>query len=536
MGGMGEVWQGEHLSIGCPVAMKTLLPAAAINHEVVARFKREAYFLGRLRSDHVARILDFVEDDEYGLVLVMEYVEGDSLAQVLQKRKLTFEEAVEIGTDVTTALCELHAVKIVHRDLKPGNIILRKLPEGGTRAVIVDFGVSRLLSDAGRDEETLTGITKADMALGTLEYMAPEQVLNSRDVTQASDVYALGAMMYRAISGRHIFGNNVTDEVLARKKLLEEAPALGLARTDEFGKRFEAVITKAVKRRPSERYHQASEMLVELGPVRDELRASRVFEASTTEDTKRVLVPAVEDIQEITANTLIEPPSEKSAPMSGPISGPVSGRVSSPTPHSAPSSAIPLSAPATATSLDGHVPARSRGIPAAVLIAAVLLAAGGGVYLGTTLNAAQVPAAVVLPAPSAIAPALEPSASAAPAEVASAPVDDDTVVFQDLDPASAAALGLIPGPEPVAPRPAPIVAAAPAAPTASHAPSYPPSAAATTPRKGSDAEPSIDDDATAKPAVPPPTSTPTSTAKAPAKPASTPTSAEAPKDIGNPQF
>ncbi len=529
MGGMGEVWQGEHLSIGCPVAMKTLLPAAAINHEVVARFKREAYFLGRLRSDHVARILDFVEDDEYGLVLVMEYVEGDSLAQVLQKRKLTFEEAVEIGTDVTTALCELHAVKIVHRDLKPGNIILRKLPEGGTRAVIVDFGVSRLLSDAGRDEETLTGITKADMALGTLEYMAPEQVLNSRDVTQASDVYALGAMMYRAIAGRHIFGNNVTDEVLARKKLLEEAPALGLARTDDFGKRFEAVITKAVKRRPSERYHQASEMLAELGPLRDELRASRVIEASTTEDTKRVLLPPVEDIQEITANTLIEPPSEKSAPMSTPSSG----SVSSPTPLSGRSSAIPLSAPATATTLDGQLAPRNKGISAAVLVAAVLLAAGGGVYLGTVLNAPQSPAATAAPAPTASANAAAPSASAAPAEVASAPVEDDTVVIQDLDPASAAALGLIPGPEPAAPKP--IAAAATASAPTSPAAQAP--AAATT-AGSKDPEPSIDDDATAKPAAPPPTSTPTATAKAPAKPAPTPapTAAEAPKDVGNPQF
>src|SRR5262245_41792759 len=81
-GGMGEVWAGEHLTVGSRVAVKTLLSAAACNHEVVARFKREAYILGRIRSDHVARVVDFVADDEYGLVLVMEFIRGDSLSQV----------------------------------------------------------------------------------------------------------------------------------------------------------------------------------------------------------------------------------------------------------------------------------------------------------------------------------------------------------------------------------------------------------------------------------------------------------------------
>src|SRR6476661_2106643 len=77
-GGMGEVWAGEHLAIGVRVALKTLLGAAKVNHEVVARFKREAYLLGRIRSDHVARVVDFVADDVFGLVLVMEFVEGDA--------------------------------------------------------------------------------------------------------------------------------------------------------------------------------------------------------------------------------------------------------------------------------------------------------------------------------------------------------------------------------------------------------------------------------------------------------------------------
>lgn len=527
-GGMGEVWLGENVTTSTPVAMKTLLPAAAVNHEVVARFKREAYFLGRLQSEHVARILDFVSDEQHGLVLVMEYVEGDSLAQVLQKRRLGFDEAVEVATDIATALCELHKAHIVHRDLKPGNVILRKGADGTKRAVIVDFGVSRLLSDQ-TDEETLTGITKADMALGTLEYMAPEQVLNSRDVTQASDVYALGAMMYRAVMGRHIFGT-VTDEVLARKKLLEEAPPFSTGRTDAIAQDFEAVIGKAIKRRPVERFPKADELLARLLPVRDALRAShQILDASTTEDTKRVPLGAAsppaaastEDIAEVTANTYN---TMVDAAPKGAVAEPLP--TSRPTPPSS-QRAAPVSLPTpVSTSVPERAPER-RGVSALALVAAVLVAAAGGVWLGRTMGAPPPPATAAVPAVPESAPtsggvAAAPVPTAAPA--ANADVDD-TVVIQDLDPASAAALGILPGADaPAAARP---VAAAPAA----------PKPASTL----KDPEPSIDDDskvpAGAAPAaaasVPGSAAPPPTAAPKPKPPAEKPA---APEDVGNVKF
>jgi serine/threonine protein kinase len=525
-GGMGEVWRGENTSTGTPVAMKTLLPAAAVNHEVVARFKREAYFLGRLQSEHVARILDFVTDDAHGLVLVMEYVEGESLAQVLQKRRLGFDEAVEVATDVATALCELHKAHIVHRDLKPGNVILRQLPDGTKRAVIVDFGVSRMLSDQ-TDEETLTGITKADMALGTLEYMAPEQVLNSRDVTQASDVYALGAMMFRAVVGRHIFGN-VTDEILARKKLLEEAPAFTTGRTDAIAQDFEAVISKAIKRRPSERYPRADELLEGLAPVRDALRAShQLIDASTTEDTKRVPLskapPPHEDIAEVTANTYntmvdAAPRVSVNASLNASANASASAEalpLSRPTPPSS-QRVAPVSLPTpVSTTLPERAPDR-RGISALALLVAVLVAAGGGVLLGRTLGsdsaagpAAGAPtASEVLPAPSVAA---LPAATAAPNVAAEA---DDTVIIQDLDPASAAALGLVPGGEaPAAGRP---LAAAPKPAD-----------------RGGDPEPSIDDDSKAAPGAA--AAAPGGTASAPAPSAVATASAPPPGAAAKPK-
>ncbi|MDC0746328.1 serine/threonine-protein kinase [Polyangium mundeleinium] len=285
-GGMGEVWAGEHLAIGMKVAIKTLLAAAAYDREVVARFRREANLLGRIRSDHVARVVDFVEDPSVGLVLVMEYIEGQPLSKVLHQRRLSVEEAIDVGCDVVDALGDLHRAHVIHRDMKPGNIMMEPTPNGKSRAIIVDFGMGRIESGAGEDLEQ-TNLTRADMALGTLEYMAPEQILNSRDVTAASDLYAVGAMLYRAIAGRHIFGD-AQDAELARAKLMTDAPALQTGRNDRISQGFVAVVTRAVQRRPQMRYQKAEDMLNELRALQDAVRAM-AFEQS---GARHLIAPA----------------------------------------------------------------------------------------------------------------------------------------------------------------------------------------------------------------------------------------------------
>ncbi len=276
-GGMGEVWLGEHIAIGMKVAIKTLLAAAAYDQEVVARFRREANLLGRIRSDHVARVVDFIQDPHVGLVLVMEYIEGLPLSKTLHQRRLTVEEAIDLGCDVVGALCDLHRAHIIHRDMKPGNVIMEPQPNGKYRGIVVDFGMGRIESTAGEDLEQ-TNLTRADMALGTLEYMAPEQILNSRDVTAASDLYAVGAMLYRAIAGRHIFGD-AQDTELARAKLMTDAAPVDSGRTDRIAQGFAAVVMRGCKRRPQERYQKAEEMLHDLMALQDAVRA-QAFEHS----------------------------------------------------------------------------------------------------------------------------------------------------------------------------------------------------------------------------------------------------------------
>jgi eukaryotic-like serine/threonine-protein kinase len=272
-GAMGEVWGGVHQAIGSKVAIKRLLSGGATNPEVVARFRREAVLLGRVRSDYVSRVLDFIEDPQLGLVLVMELIEGESLYDVLLKRRFSVEEAVALGCDVLAGLCDLHDAQIVHRDLKPGNIIMENRRRGNARAVLVDFGMSRVVAGSS-DEEEMTGITRADVALGTLEYMAPEQILNSRGVSAPADIYAAGAMLYRSITGQHAYAGG-TESALARAKLMQEAPPLQTGRDDALAVGFAATLARSLRRKPNERYQTPQEMLNELHRLRDLSRGER---------------------------------------------------------------------------------------------------------------------------------------------------------------------------------------------------------------------------------------------------------------------
>ncbi|EYF06613.1 serine/threonine-protein kinase [Chondromyces apiculatus] len=441
-GGMGEVWSGEHMSVGTRVALKTLLPAAAVNHEVVARFRREAYFLGRIRSDHVARVVDFVADDAVGLVLVMEYIEGEPLSKILQQKTLTVDEALELGVDIVTALRDLHQAKVIHRDLKPGNIIIQRRYDGSPRAVIVDFGVSRIVKGSSEDEE-MTGITRADMAVGTIEYMAPEQILNSRDVTPASDLYAVGALLFRALAGHHVFGD-LYDVELAKTKLTKDPTPLQTGRGDQVAKGLEEVVGKALKRKPKERYDSADRFLADLLALRD---ISRVGAAAppgdmdleaTTHDVKS----SIQAFADTTSSPSVTRPRLSSPGMAMPTPPPPSGpgRASSPSLIPGEAMAMRSTHPPSRGSLTGAVAAsvqpKRKGVPLVATLALVLVALAGGAGLAFTVmqgklkgfmepRAEDLPSVTPAPSPEiAAAPvppsAPSPSAAAAPAQGANA--------------------------------------------------------------------------------------------------------------------
>ncbi len=353
-GASGEVWAARETATGTLFALKVLATEAATDDETVERFRREAYFLRRAQSVHVARIHDFVFDRATGMALVMELVEGEPLDRALEQRTLSVEEAIALGVDLLAGVEVLHGARVIHRDLKPGNILLREQEDGRLRPVICDFGLSRLARrrDGDLSSPSLTEITKGDVAMGTLRYMAPEQVLNARQATEQSDLYAVGAILYRAVTGVPAFGEHDEARDIARAKVMGEAPPFETGRTDDAAQALERVVTRAMRRRPAERFRSATEMREELS------RAAHAADPSV-EATERTSLP---DVHEVVA----------------------------PAPHG-----LPAATPAR----------RSPGWTASAILG-VLLVFAGGVATGRVWTQASVPGpvAALVAAPSASAP------------------------------------------------------------------------------------------------------------------------------------
>lgn len=269
-GAFGAVWLAHHEHSGDVVAIKTLLRTqgnAAIDH--VSRFKREAMNLRRVQSDYVAKLIDFVVDDTHGMFLVMEYIEGELLSDILQETNLSLPEVVELGIHLARGLADMHAAGVIHRDIKPANIMIRPLPNGMQRAVIFDLGLSRFnpAVPVEPDDNSSADVTAtaSRVAIGTPAYMAPEQILDAKRAVEASDIYAVGVVLYLAASGSHPF---VGDErEIANRKLMEEAPVIDIG-LDQVGIRFADMVARAIRRRPDARYQKADQLLQELDHLR----------------------------------------------------------------------------------------------------------------------------------------------------------------------------------------------------------------------------------------------------------------------------
>ena len=245
-GGMGMVFAAEHVRLKRKVAVKVLAQHLATIGNALARFHREAEIISQLQHPHIVHVIDFDTTSEGAPYLVMELLEGESLAERLDREhRLPMTEAVRIASQAASALSAAHAASVVHRDLKPGNIFLVRMPGQPAFVKVLDFGISKNLTAAG-----LTG--EFDV-LGTPDYMAPEQArgLTAR-VDHRADQFALSAITFEMLSGVLPFAGDDVGSVLSRV-INDDPPPLSQV-APYLPAEIDPVLKRALSKDPAARF------------------------------------------------------------------------------------------------------------------------------------------------------------------------------------------------------------------------------------------------------------------------------------------
>jgi eukaryotic-like serine/threonine-protein kinase len=259
-GGMGAVYLAEHPRIGRQVAIKVLLPEVSKKAEVVRRFFTEARSSSEIHNEHIIDILDFGELADGTSYLIMEWLDGESLRDVIRREgKLPIPRALHITRGVSVALAAAHARGIVHRDLKPDNVFLIKKESDPDFVKVLDFGIAKLMQSESGDHEIKT---QTGALIGTPSYMSPEQC-RGQPVDQRTDIYALGVLMYQMFTGRLPFTAEGLGELLLAHMTLQPPAPHELA--PELPEAIEAVILKALEKDLDRRYQHIEELLADLG-------------------------------------------------------------------------------------------------------------------------------------------------------------------------------------------------------------------------------------------------------------------------------
>jgi eukaryotic-like serine/threonine-protein kinase len=259
-GGMGTVYRAEHVVLRRRMAVKVLRRHLCDDEDLVRRFQGEAIAASQIGQENIVEVLDFGRTAEGAFYFVMEELEGESLAALLAASgSLPLERAALVLAQVCRALAAAHAHGIVHRDLKPDNVIVVRREDGTDFVKVVDFGISKHGGDRARPR-----VTRAGMIIGTPEYMAPEQGA-AATVDHRADIYAFGVLAYELVTGTLPFhGETAIATLLAHQTKPVEPPA---RRRPGLPPAFEAIILRALEKRPDARQQSMAEVAAELTRV-----------------------------------------------------------------------------------------------------------------------------------------------------------------------------------------------------------------------------------------------------------------------------
>jgi serine/threonine-protein kinase len=275
-GGMGEVYLAEDTQLDRKVAIKFLTPESTADEQARRRLVREARAAAKLEHPNICAIYEVGEANGQSFI-AMQYVEGETLAKLIQHKPLDLRESLSIAVQVADALSEAHSRGIVHRDIKPQNIMITARGQ----VKVLDFGLSKVVREqtsADTAAETESVLTDPGMIIGTVPYMSPEQV-RGEALDARSDIFSLGSVLYEMVSGRHPFASESAGATFSA--ILTRQPAPVARYSPEAPAELQRIIGKALCKDREERYQVVKDLLIDLKALREEL----IFEAKLGRST-----------------------------------------------------------------------------------------------------------------------------------------------------------------------------------------------------------------------------------------------------------